>query len=91
MTVKACGVCRTDLHVYDGELAEPKLPLVHRHEIVGTIAAVGAEVTGLAPGARVGIPWLGQTCRSCRPCANASSEDRVRPPQREPGGRVKLD
>lgn len=66
--VHACGVCRTDLHVADGELAEAKLPLVLGHEIVGTVACMGAEVTGFAPGQRVGVPWLGHTCGSCQYC-----------------------
>lgn len=57
--VHACAVCRTDLHVIDGELPEPKLPLIPGHEIVGTIADMGEGVTGFKPGERVGIPWLG--------------------------------
>jgi alcohol dehydrogenase, propanol-preferring len=68
--VSACGVCRTDLHVLDGELAgEPKLPLILGHQIVGRVEAVGPGVEG-APelGARVGIPWLGWTCGECRQC-----------------------
>lgn len=67
--VRACGVCRTDLHVVDGDLAEPKLPLVLGHEIVGTITEVGPAVERFAPGERVGIPWLGWTCGECRPCS----------------------
>ena len=66
--VKACGVCRTDLHVLDGELPKPKLPLVMGHEIVGTVAAVGAEVKLIKVGETVGIPWLGYTCGKCRYC-----------------------
>lgn len=66
--VEACGVCRTDLHVVDGELSEPKLPLVPGHEIVGRVAAMGEGVTGFTPGERVGIPWLGHTCGECRYC-----------------------
>ena len=66
--VHACGVCRTDLHVADGELTEPKLPLVLGHEIVGTIETVGLEVQGLRIGERVGVPWLGRTCGTCRYC-----------------------
>jgi propanol-preferring alcohol dehydrogenase len=66
--VRACAVCRTDLHVADGELDKPKLPLVLGHEIVGTVAALGAEVAGLSPGDRVGVPWLGWTCGRCTYC-----------------------
>mgnify|MGYP006272515327 FL=1 len=66
--VAACGVCRTDLHVVDGELTEPKLPLVPGHEIVGRVAAVGAGVKGVALGERVGVPWLGRTCGTCFYC-----------------------
>jgi propanol-preferring alcohol dehydrogenase len=66
--VKACGVCRTDLHVVDGELDHPKLPLVPGHEIVGRVAALGAGVTGFTVGERVGVPWLGSTCGICRYC-----------------------
>lgn len=66
--VSACGVCRTDLHVVDGELEHPKLPIVPGHEIVGRVAALGAGVTGFAPGERVGVPWLGATCGVCAYC-----------------------
>lgn len=66
--VHACGVCHTDLHVTEGELPQPKLPLIPGHEIVGTIAAVGDQVTRFAAGARVGIPWLHQTCGECEFC-----------------------
>ncbi len=66
--VHACGVCRTDLHVIDGDLTQPKLPLVLGHEIVGRIAAVGTGVANLRPGDRVGVPWLGATCGHCGPC-----------------------
>src|SRR5438093_5783381 len=66
--VKACGVCRTDLHVVDGELPDPKLPIVPGHEIVGRVAALGESVSGLAVGARVGVPWLGWTCGVCPYC-----------------------
>jgi propanol-preferring alcohol dehydrogenase len=67
--VSACGVCRTDLHVVDGELDRPKLPLVPGHEIVGRVTALGPGVAGLALGQRVGVPWLGHTCGRCRYCA----------------------
>jgi alcohol dehydrogenase, propanol-preferring len=66
--VKACAVCRTDLHVVDGELPEPKLPLVPGHEIVGEVAATGRGVDWFRAGERVGIPWLGYTCARCRYC-----------------------
>jgi len=66
--VTACGVCRTDLHVVDGELSDPKLPIVPGHEIVGRIDRVGGNVGILAIGMRVGVPWLGQTCGHCRFC-----------------------
>jgi propanol-preferring alcohol dehydrogenase len=66
--VSACGVCRTDLHVADGELPEAKLPLVLGHQIVGTVEALGPGVSAPAVGERVGVPWLGWTCGECRPC-----------------------
>lgn len=66
--VAACGVCRTDLHVVDGDLVEPKLPLIPGHEIVGRVAAIGTGVAGFAIGDRVGIPWLGHTCGTCAYC-----------------------
>ncbi len=66
--VCACAVCRTDLHVVDGELADPKLPLVPGHEIVGRVVASGAEVDRFRPGDRVGVPWLGWTCGECGYC-----------------------
>ncbi|HSM18123.1 MAG TPA: zinc-dependent alcohol dehydrogenase family protein [Gemmatimonadales bacterium] len=68
IAVHACGVCRTDLHVLDGDLTEPKIPLILGHEIVGRVAAVGAGVARFAVGQRVGVPWLGWTCDSCRYC-----------------------
>ena len=66
--VLACGVCRTDLHVVDGELPNPRSPIIPGHEIVGRIDAVGPGVAGLALGERVGIPWLGHTCGACPYC-----------------------
>src|SRR6478672_13652122 len=66
--VAACAVCRTDLHVVDGELPNPKLPIIPGHEIVGRVAAMGAGVAGLAIGERVGVPWLGSTCGLCPYC-----------------------
>jgi propanol-preferring alcohol dehydrogenase len=79
LRVAACGVCRTDLHVADGELAEAKLPLVPGHQIVGRVEAVG-EGAGLARGARVGVPWLGWTCGECRYCRSGRENlcDRAR-------------
>jgi propanol-preferring alcohol dehydrogenase len=69
--VAACGVCRTDLHVVDGELPNPNLPIVPGHEIVGRVAAIGAGAAELALGERVGIPWLGSTCGVCGYCRSA--------------------
>lgn len=66
--VHACGVCRTDLHVVDGDLTGPKRPVIPGHEIVGTVAALGRNVTGFAIGERIGVPWLGHTCGHCRYC-----------------------
>jgi propanol-preferring alcohol dehydrogenase len=69
--VAACGVCRTDLHVVDGDLTEPKLPVVPGHEIVGRVAQVGKGVSGFEIGERVGVPWLGYTCGACEYCRSA--------------------
>jgi propanol-preferring alcohol dehydrogenase len=66
--VAACGVCRTDLHVVDGELPDPKVPMIPGHEIVGRIDQLGSGVTGLRIGERVGVPWLGHTCGACPYC-----------------------
>ena len=66
--VAACGVCRTDLHVVDGDLTEPKLPIIPGHEIVGRVFAAGEGVAGFTPGDRVGVPWLGYTCGQCPYC-----------------------
>jgi propanol-preferring alcohol dehydrogenase len=68
LRVHTCGVCRTDLHVADGELADPKLPLVLGHQIVGTVEAMGEGVEGVRKGDRVGVPWLGWTCGECGYC-----------------------
>jgi len=68
--VLACGVCRTDLHVVDGELQNPRVPLIPGHEIVGTVVAAGAKVSSFALGERVGVPWLGSTCGLCRFCCS---------------------
>ena len=66
--VHACGVCRTDLHILDGELAEPRLPLVPGHQIVGTVVGAGEGAERFAPGQRIGVPWLGWTDGKCRYC-----------------------
>ncbi len=66
--VHACGVCRTDLHVFDGELAHPKLPLILGHEIAGTVVRIGEQTANFRIGDRVGVPWLGSTCGRCRYC-----------------------
>src|SRR5262245_37030641 len=66
--VAACGVCRTDLHVVDGDLLEPRLPIIPGHEIVGRVEALGPSVDQLALGDRIGIPWLGHTCGICFFC-----------------------
>jgi propanol-preferring alcohol dehydrogenase len=68
--VRACAVCRTDLHVIDGELPDPALPLVPGHQIVGTVEALGPRVQRLRVGQRVGVPWLGWTCGRCRFCGD---------------------
>jgi propanol-preferring alcohol dehydrogenase len=68
ITIEACGVCRTDLHVVDGELPDPTLPLIPGHEIVGRVSDLGPQVTHLTPGQRVGVPWLGSTCGTCPYC-----------------------
>jgi propanol-preferring alcohol dehydrogenase len=66
--VAACGICRTDLHVVDGELTEPRLPLIPGHQIVGAVERTGERVSRLRVGDRVGVPWLGWTCGVCRFC-----------------------
>jgi propanol-preferring alcohol dehydrogenase len=68
ISVRACGVCRTDLHILDGELADPKLPLVLGHQIVGTVVGFGEGASRFGLGERVGVPWLGWTCGRCRYC-----------------------
>lgn len=67
--VEACGVCRTDLHLVDGELTSPLLPIIPGHEIVGRVAAIGGGVEGFVAGQRVGVPWLGWTCGKCHFCS----------------------
>jgi alcohol dehydrogenase, propanol-preferring len=69
IAVAACGLCRTDLHIVDGELAEPKLPLILGHQIVGAVLSAGEGAERFAPGDRVGVPWLGWTCGECRYCS----------------------
>lgn len=68
LRVLACGLCRTDLHIVDGELTAARLPLIPGHQIVGEVVAVGEEAARFAPGERVGVPWLGRTCGRCRYC-----------------------
>src|SRR5215469_7373445 len=68
LKVSACGICRTDLHVVDGELPDISYPIVPGHEVVGRIDALGEGVTDLWSGVRVGVPWLGATCGSCPYC-----------------------
>src|SRR5215207_6821057 len=70
VVVEACAVCRTDLHVVDGDLPHPKLPVIPGHEIVGRVEALGSEVNGFKLGERVGIPWLGHTCGHCPYCTS---------------------
>jgi propanol-preferring alcohol dehydrogenase len=80
LRVEACGVCRTDLHLVDGELPDPVLPIVPGHEIVGRVTAFGAGVTTAAIGQRMGIPWLGWTCGECAYCTSGRENlcDRAR-------------
>ena len=80
VSVHACGVCRTDLHILDGELTRPKLPLVMGHQIVGRVAAAGDGAERFAVGDRVGVPWLGWTCGECRYCRSGRENlcDRAR-------------
>jgi len=80
LRVHACGVCRTDLHIVDGELPDPKLPLVLGHQIVGEVVRVGAGATRFVPGQRVGVPWLGWTCGECKYCRSGRENlcDRAR-------------
>jgi propanol-preferring alcohol dehydrogenase len=70
IAIEACAVCRTDLHIIDGELADARLPLVLGHQIAGVVDALGAGVTALAIGDRVGVPWLGSACGTCRYCTS---------------------
>jgi len=80
LSVSACGVCRTDLHIADGELAEPKLPLVPGHQVVGTVIETGEGAERFMPGQRLGVPWLGWTCGECRYCRSGRENlcDRAR-------------
>lgn len=71
LKIRACGVCRTDLHIVDGELPHPKLPLVPGHEVIGTVAAIGEGVDQFQIGDRVGVPWLGYACGTCEYCCTA--------------------
>ena len=78
--VRACGICRTDLHIVDGELPWPGHPVVPGHEVVGTVLEVGADIESFAPGERVGVPWLGWTCGRCHYCLSGRENlcDRAR-------------
>ncbi len=78
--VAACGVCRTDLHILDGELTEPKLPLIPGHQVVGAVVGLGEGVERFSAGDRVGVPWLGWTCGECRYCSSGRENlcDRAR-------------
>ena len=80
ISVGACGVCRTDLHVADGELSKPKLPLVLGHQIVGAVLESGTGAERFAVGQRIGVPWLGWTCGECRYCSSGRENlcDRAR-------------
>jgi len=80
LRVLACGVCRTDLHIVDGELPDPKLPLIPGHQIVGEVVSVGAGGERFEPGDRVGVPWLGWTCGECAFCVSGRENlcDRAR-------------
>jgi propanol-preferring alcohol dehydrogenase len=80
LQVNACAVCRTDLHVVDGELAQPKLPLIPGHEIIGNVSQVGSGTNRFTVGDRVGVPWLGWTCGDCSYCRNGRENlcDRAR-------------
>ncbi|HEX6228731.1 MAG TPA: zinc-dependent alcohol dehydrogenase family protein [Solirubrobacterales bacterium] len=80
VSVAACGVCRTDLHIVDGDLKEPKLPLIPGHQIVGTVVEAGEGAERYQPGDRVGVPWLGWTCGECRYCLSGRENlcDRAR-------------
>jgi alcohol dehydrogenase, propanol-preferring len=77
--VRACGVCRTDLHVVDGELPDIPLPIVPGHEIVGVVEQVGRNVDAFAPGDRIGIPWLASSCGTCEFC-RSDRENLCSPP-----------
>jgi alcohol dehydrogenase, propanol-preferring len=72
VSISACGVCRTDLHVVDGDLTEPRLPIIPGHEIVGHVRAIGDDVDGFTIGDRVGIPWLGYSCGCCQYCESGA-------------------
>ncbi len=80
ISVHTCGVCRTDLHIVDGDLERPKLPLVPGHQIVGTVVEAGEGAERFEVGQRVGVPWLGWTCGECRYCRSGRENlcDRAR-------------
>ena len=87
LRVSACGICRTDLHVLDGDLADPKPHVIPGHEIIGRVAAIGPGVTGFKIGDRVGVPWLGSTCGRCAFCRERPREP-VRPARASPATRI---
>jgi len=70
LKIQSCGICRTDLHIVDGDLENPNLPLILGHQIVGTVQEIGADVSGFSTGDKVGVPWLGSTCGHCEFCAS---------------------
>src|SRR5207249_3112538 len=84
--VRACGVCRTDLHLVDGDLPDARIPIVPGHEIVGVVERVGADVHDVAIGDRVGIPWLGYSCGRCEYCR--SGHENLCPNARFTGHRI---
>ncbi|MEZ5573098.1 MAG: zinc-dependent alcohol dehydrogenase family protein [Halioglobus sp.] len=71
LRVKACGICRTDLHVIDGDLTQPSLPLIPGHQIIGEVISIGGRVQGFTAGQRVGVPWLGGSCGHCWYCSHS--------------------
>lgn len=79
INISVCGVCRTDLHILDGELEDPDLPLIPGHQIVGTVEETGEEVSGFKKGDKVGVPWLGKTCGQCEFCKDGRETCAIMP------------